>query len=230
MPPSISRGAEWERDVYGQGLAMNRWPYTELVSDLIHATRGRDLGATDVLELGCGAGNNLRFVLDHGCRASGIDGSPSAIRVARERLGHFAGDRCDLRVGDVAALPWPDASQDFVLDRGPLTCLRLDALPGALAEVHRVLRLGGRFFSYHLFGLGSSDRRFGTEVAPQTFEGFGRGRFQGAPPITFFDRGTIRNLWHLFRIDSLVRHELTRDQEDFVEERFSVKATRMPLQ
>lgn len=221
---------DWENDIYGRGLALNRWPFTELVSDMIHATHGRDLASTDVLELGCGAGNNLRFVLDHGCRAAGIDGSPSAIRVARERLGPAGGDRCDLRVGDVAALPWPDASQDFVLDRGTLTCLRLDALPRALAEVHRVLRPGGRFFSYHLFGMGSSDRQFGTEVAPQTFESFGRGRFQGAPPLTFFDRGTIRNLWRRFRIDSLTRHELTREHEDFVEERFSVKATRMPLE
>lgn len=225
----MTYGTDWEQDIYGRGLALNRWPYTELVSDVIHATRGRDLSATHVLELGCGAGNNLRFLLDHGCRAAGIDGSPSAIRVARERLGPAWEDRCDLRVGDVAVLPWPDASQDLVIDRGTLTCVRLEALPRVLAEVHRVLRPGGRFFSYHLFGMGHSDRKLGTEVSPQTYDGFRGGRFQGAPPITFFDSGTIRNLWHQFRIDALERHEVTREHEDFIEERFSVKATRMPL-
>jgi SAM-dependent methyltransferase len=225
----MNQVTDWERDVYAKGLSLNRWPFTELVSDLVHATRGRDPATVAVLELGCGAGNNLRFVLEHGCRAAGIDGSPSAIRVARERLGAVSGDRCDLRVGDVGTLPWPDASQDFVIDRGGLTCVRLETLPRVLTEVHRVLRPGGRFFSYDLFGMGNSDRKFGTEVAPQTYANFVRGRFEGAPPITFFDQDTIRNLWRGFRIDSLSRHLLTREGEDFVEERFSVKATREPV-
>ncbi len=223
----MNLGTDWERDVYARGLGLNRWPFTELVSDLVHAMRGRDPSTVAVLELGCGAGNNLRFMLDHGCRAAGIDVSSSAIRVAAERLASVGRDRCDLRVGDIGALPWADASQDFVIDRGTLTCLRLGDLPRVLSEAHRVLKPGGRFFSYDLFGMGHSDRRFGTEVAPQTYEGFAGGRFQGEPRVTFFDRGTIRALWSRFRIDSLARHELTREGEDFLEERFSVKATRV---
>lgn len=75
----------WEHDLCGLGLGTDRSPFTELVSDLVRAIRGRDPATVAMPQ-----------------------------RIARERLGAASGDRCDPRVGDVGTLPWPDASQDFV--------------------------------------------------------------------------------------------------------------------
>lgn len=222
----MTQAPDWERDVYAHGRAMNRWPFSQLVSDLVRATRGLDPANVAVLEIGCGAGNNLRFLHEHGFRAAGIDGAPSAVRVARERLNAGGEGGCDIRLGDIGALPWPEGSQDFVIDRGTLTQVRMDDLPKVLSEVRRVLKPGAHFLSYDLFGMGSSDRRYGTEVAPQSYEAFKGGRFEGEPRVTFFDGATIRRLWQHFEIDTLTRHVVTHDHDDFVDERFSVNARR----
>lgn len=216
----------WENDIYARGHQINRWPFSEVVADVMTATRGLDRSSMSALEIGCGTGNNLWFLLDAGFRAAGIDVSSTAVQIAGDRLRSLGHAGCDLRVGDLASLPWADQSFDVVLDRGALTCVPGAALPAALAEVHRVLRPGGRFLSYYLFGMGHSDRQFGTECGPQTYEGFRTGRFVTEPLVSFYDEATIRRLWKDFSIEAISRHAITRCGDSTVEERFSVQARR----
>jgi SAM-dependent methyltransferase len=61
---------------------------------------------------------------------AGIDASPRLLAVARERCSH-----ADLRVADMHALPWAEASFD-VVTRFPGIW---GTTPGAVAEVHSVL-------------------------------------------------------------------------------------------
>ena len=62
-----------------------------------------------VLDIGCGAGAFLRLIAERGGEPFGIDASESLIALARTRFPH-----ADLRVGDMEALPYPDASFDRV--------------------------------------------------------------------------------------------------------------------
>ena len=72
-----------------------------------------------------------------GARVSGIDIAPALLAVARERV-----PGADLREGGLDSLPFGDGSFDVVLS---INALQFAADPaGALAEVHRVLRPGGR--------------------------------------------------------------------------------------
>ena len=66
---------------------------------------------------------------------AGIDASTELIAVARNRL-----PTADLRVGSMFALPWPDASFDAAVSINGIW----GGCEGALEEVHRVLRPGGR--------------------------------------------------------------------------------------
>jgi SAM-dependent methyltransferase len=104
---------------------------------------GRPLGGRHLLEVGCGAAGNLRFLRAHGARVEGADISPKMIDVAR-RLNAANGVEFPLHVIDGAHLPHPDASFDVVLT---VTALQhnhdgpqLDALT---AEMARVLCPGG---------------------------------------------------------------------------------------
>jgi SAM-dependent methyltransferase len=95
-----------------------------------------------VLDVGCGAGLDLwraaRLVGPRG-RACGVEPSPEMAARARRALG---GAGVEVLEGAAEAIPCPDAAFDVVLSNGALN-LSPDK-EGALAELRRVLRPGGR--------------------------------------------------------------------------------------
>ena len=96
------------------------------------------IGLTDgdrLLDVACGSGLALELAAACGAEVAGIDASERLLAVARDRL-----PGADLRVGDMAALPWPDGSFDAVTSFRGIWA----TTPGALAEARRILRPGGR--------------------------------------------------------------------------------------
>jgi SAM-dependent methyltransferase len=95
-----------------------------------------DIGAGDrLLDVACGAGLALELARVRGADCAGIDASPRLVAVARDR-----NPDSDIRVGDMNALPWDDASFDVVTSfRGVW-----GTTPAAVGEIHRVLVPGGR--------------------------------------------------------------------------------------
>lgn len=88
-----------------------------------------------LLDLACGSGLALELASIRGATVSGIDASSRLVAITRDRLPD-----ADVRVGDMAALPWADGSFDVVTSfRGVWATTR-----GALGEARRVLRTGGR--------------------------------------------------------------------------------------
>jgi SAM-dependent methyltransferase len=89
-----------------------------------------------LLDVGCGTGHHLADLRARGYDAAGVDGSA-------DMLGHARAlnPGADVRQADVEALPFPDASFDYVL------CVEvLRYLPdprAAVREMARVLRPGG---------------------------------------------------------------------------------------
>ena len=90
-----------------------------------------------VLDLGCGAGHDLRLLADAGLRAIGLDLSRVMVAEASRRVGSVTG----LVQGDGVELPFADASFDACRTERVLQHV---TGPGAmLAEVARVVRPGG---------------------------------------------------------------------------------------
>lgn len=94
----------------------------------------------EVLEAGCGIGTDGSRFAHAGARYTGMDFSPTALRLARRRFeleglpGRFVG-------GSVTALPFDDASFDLVFSHGVIH--HVDDTDAAVREFHRVLRPGG---------------------------------------------------------------------------------------
>ena len=138
-------GPVWE-SIYSEGKALNRYPFDQVVSFLYrNFDRHKPRAETRLLEIGCGAGNNLWFAAREGFTVSGVDGSPSAVEFAKKRFAD-EGLKGDLRVTDFIDLPFKDGSFDFVIDRAALTCSGTSAAQKTVAEVRRVLAPGGKFF------------------------------------------------------------------------------------
>ena len=109
----------------------------------VEAHKRRLLGALagTVVEIGPGAGANLRFYAP-GVRWVGVEPNPWA-HPWLEREAADVGLAAELREGTAASLPFPDASADAVVSTLVLCTVR--DVPRALAEARRVLRPGGRF-------------------------------------------------------------------------------------
>lgn len=94
------------------------------------------LGEGDrLLDVACGSGLAIELARLRGAVCSGIDASPRLVAVARDR-----NPDCDIRVGDMGALPWAAESFDVVTSFRGIW----GTTPGAVEEVHRVLAPGGR--------------------------------------------------------------------------------------
>ncbi len=133
------RAAEWDIAAGEAANAADRPPEIERVIAALGIHPGQA-----VLDAGCGSGHWAVAFARRGMRVAGIDLSPEMIRLATERAD-AAAVAIDWRVGDLAALPFPDAAFDAVQARVALQFV--PDIPAALRELRRVLRPGGRLLA-----------------------------------------------------------------------------------
>jgi SAM-dependent methyltransferase len=100
----------------------------------MHHGLGVDAGDR-LLDVACVSGLAVELARLRGASCSGIDASDRLVAVARDR-----NPDCDIRVGDMHALPWDPASFDVVTSFRGIW----GTTPDAVAEIHRVLLPGGR--------------------------------------------------------------------------------------
>lgn len=94
----------------------------------------RDLKVRTVLDVGCGTGRGVRYLLDKGYDAQGVD--PSEDLLAQARAKGIAPDR--LVRSDGERLPYADASFDAVVEFGVLHHVRHpERLVGEMLRVSR---------------------------------------------------------------------------------------------
>ena len=120
-----------------------------------------------VLEVGCGNGKHLSSLFNKGFQVHGIDVSPTAIKLAKEKA-EFHHAAVDLRVADATELPYENGYFDAVFLFHVLGHLSQAEREKAALEAYRVLKKGGigYFRDFHV-----SDLRFGqgVQVEERTF-------------------------------------------------------------
>jgi len=137
-----------------RGMAsQRRYPNERLIGFIASRLAGRGKSERDglkVLEVGCGSGANLWYLAKEGLAAYGMDASPTGLALARENLRDNWSVEADLALGKFTQLPYLDDQFDFVVDVVSLQHLDLESSKRAFAEVARVLKPKGEFFSYRL--------------------------------------------------------------------------------
>ncbi len=101
-----------------------------------------------ILELGCGTCANLWVVAREGFNAYGIDISIEAIKLSKKVVKNWEGSRVELNQGSMTEIPFNDNYFDAVIDVFSAYCLIKADFRLCLKEVSRVLKPGGKFFSY----------------------------------------------------------------------------------
>ena len=180
----------WEKEIYGQGKHLSRYPYDSVVSFIYrNYPRDRSRIETKILEIGCGAGNNLWFAAREGFSVTGIDGSVSAINYAKER---FKNEKLQgtFFIGDFTSLPFSNDEFDIVIERESIVCVNYDGAKRTINEVARVLKPDGFFFlnlysNHHSSYLSGTllDDGFTTDIKDGSLTGVGDLCFYGKKEI-----------------------------------------------
>lgn len=113
-----------------------------------------------VLEIGCGLGTDGAQFARAGAEYTGVDLTDAAINLARKRF-EIEGLAGEFRIADAEDLGFPGESFDLVYSHGVLH--HTPDTAGAVQEIHRVLKPGGRAIVM-LYHRGSYNYRVGIRV------------------------------------------------------------------
>jgi ubiquinone/menaquinone biosynthesis C-methylase UbiE len=105
-----------------------------------------------ILDLGCGSGSNLLVYEREGFEAHGIDGSLNGLLTAKKVVASFlnTGFKTHLTNANLISLPYKESTFNTTVDVVSLQHPNSDEGQLALLEIHRVLKSGGKLFSFRL--------------------------------------------------------------------------------
>jgi len=146
-----------------------------------------NVNGLNILDLGCGHGEQSLILLERGASVAGIDISQNYIddAIQAAKTAAYSKERYDFRVMDAHALTFPDESFDLVIGSGILHHLDLEV---SLREINRVLKKGGRaLFKEPLAA--NPLLKFFRILTPQA-------RTIDEKPLTSEDIAKIESIWH----------------------------------
>ena len=181
-PGRLGREIEFHRQIAGRAEIVWNW---DSPSGRRRAARRSEIFAREgglapgqrALEVGCGTGVFLEAAATTGADIVALDLSADLLAQARARVA--AAGKVRLSLGNAEQMPFRDSSFDAVYGSSILHHLNIDA---ALAEVHRVLRPGGRLVFAEpnilnpqvavMFHLGLTKKYFGVSPDEMAFSRF----------------------------------------------------------
>lgn len=172
-----------------------------------------DRSQVRLLEVGCGSGANLWFMAREGFCVHGVDGSPTAVALARERLDRecpqwsVRGGR--IAAGDFVRLDYPDGHFDAVLDVVAVCYSSFAEAAQVYRELARVTRPAGRLLS-RTFARGCWGEGTGTPAGRDMWH-CTEGPLAGLGATRFTDESDVAQLLAGWRVERIERACHTED-------------------
>jgi|GEM_PF-1882891 len=205
----------WEERIYAKGKHINRYPFGELVSLFFNA---RSQLKTDpaspktLLELGCGAGNNLWFFAENGFQCVGIDASETACQLARTRLQE-RGVSAEVLCMNFDELDNLKGQFDFIIDRAATYCADFETRRRWWDKALRLLKPGGIVISVNFdkssiwYQKSVSEPGFARQIAPDTFTDFAYGALVDTGVSHFVDVDSLQALFAELETLNILHHQ-----------------------
>lgn len=173
-----------------------KYPSENLIQFVAKNYYGRNRGAINILEIGCGPGANIWYLARESFNVSGIDGSKTAIIRARNRLNE-EGLSAKLIVGDIISLPYVDNQFDAVIDNECIYCNSKIESIKIIVEAKRVMKKGGLLYS-RTFAENMYTGKHKKLHENLEFSDISDGPFQNRGFVRLIDRKGIEDLYGKF--------------------------------
>jgi len=200
----------WETNIYSRGKQLNEYPYDILVSIITRKFFNiprKQRKKIKILDLGCGAGNNSKFLAENSFDVYGIDGSKSAIEICKNRFKKW-GLKGNFIQGDFWKLPYKNNFFDVIIDRESLYANRFKIIQKTINEVYKKLKKNGLFVSF-IYSSHHPDREYGKQIELNTYNNFKEGScFYKTGVVHFVDIKEILGLYSKFKIENIIKHSL----------------------
>ncbi len=140
----------WD-EAYSHPLSELPWELGRPRPQLVEIIERRLITPGKALDICCGAGTNTVYLASKGFEVTGIDISPKAVEIAKEKA-RKANMKIRFEVGNVIHIPFEDREFDFVFDMGCFHHIMVEDREPYISGVYRVLKPGGVYqltcFSY----------------------------------------------------------------------------------
>lgn len=134
---------KWEK-IYRNRRQLNKYPFTDVVSFFFKNFKNRN--NLNILEVGCGTGNNLEFLAKLNHNIYGIDASSTAIKYAKKYFQKFK-NNSDFKIGSFTNLPYKKNFFDLIINRAAITNVEFNKAVLAFKQCKKVLKKNGMIYS-----------------------------------------------------------------------------------
>lgn len=190
---------QWEA-VYSSGAQLSSWPWTDVVSLVNRHAKPTEPGLK-VLELGCGVGANIPFLLSLGFDYYSVEGSSAAVELLHQRFPNL---QSHIVQGDFSKDLIFKGPFDLILDRASLTCNSTDSISRTIASIKDLLSPHGKFIGIDWYSTEHSAFLMNSEaVDPFTRFDISSSQFAGLGAIHFSSESHLKELFTDFKFISL---------------------------
>ena len=120
------------------------WHSSQPDRNLVKLIQEKQIKIGSVLDMCSGDGTNSIYLATRGFKVMGVDISPTAVEIARERCAK-RNVMCDYSVGDILKIK-SDREFDLILDRGCFHHISKKNKPKYVRLVNTLLKKKGKFF------------------------------------------------------------------------------------
>jgi len=185
-----------------------KYPGENLIQFIARNFYKKERKNVSLLEIGCGPGANIWFMSREGFKVVGIDGSETAIAKAKERL-QKENLQAELIVGDIVNMPFENQRFDGIIDNECLYANNEQNTILILAEISRLLKGNGFFYSRSF----SNEMFIGDKFHNESFEfsNITEGPLSGKGFVRLMNEQKIHSLYSInFNILSIDKLEYTQ--------------------
>ncbi len=148
------------------------WHMRQPDRNLVRPVREKRINPGPALDMCSGAGTNSIYLASRGFRVTGVDISPTAVRIAEARCGK-RGLKCEYLVGNVLETEF-GGKFDFVFDRG---CFHHISRKDKPRYVKRLKALLGNKGKFYLQCFSDKNPPFGKNLSREDIRGYFSGYF-----------------------------------------------------
>ena len=156
------------------------------------------------LDIGCGVGRNMKYLIENGYTCYGIDLSLAATKYAKKFLTskNLSKKKFHLFNQSSSKLPFKNESIDYIIADSSLDSMPIKDIRKTISEAYRVLKKGGLFYS-------SLIKKENNIAFKSTYYNLGQGNYQVISKHekntiqVFFDTQKIKRYFKFFKIKEL---------------------------